>query len=272
MNDDFLNQLNESPRPEFVASLYQRISKNMLTQPNVLFRRRLALTFTGAIVLVTIVLAVSPNARALAAEILRKVGVLTFDSRPAGEPVIFASPLADQLASDDSDMSAKISPVFNTMSPEEQLAESDAIETPITMSLETAIAEAGFPPFLPGDLPEGYSQVSIFAAEVLDYQLIGYGKVIIAEYRSEAGGYLSITTSRFGREQSIATGGLSVTEVTVNGQPGVWIEGGPLPSDLWSGISTLDMLVWQEGDFVLSIEADQLALEEVLKIAEGLKK
>jgi hypothetical protein len=32
------------------------------------------------------------------------------------------------------------------------------------------------------------------------------------------------------------------------------------------------MLVWQEGDFVLSIETDQLALEEVLKIAEGLKQ
>lgn len=253
MNDDFLNQFREPPRSEFAASLYQRISK-MYTQPNIFLRRRLAWTFSVLVAMLTITLAVSPSARALAADLLRQIGVLTLDSRPVGEPVIIAPPSA------------------------EQLARANATATPISPAsqfgapLERAVAEAGFLPYLPGYLPDGFSQVSIVAAEYLDDQQIGHGMGIFADYRSETDGYLSIQTSRFdGREQNIPTGGLSLTDVTVHGQSGVWIEGLPFESSLTPS-RTINMLLWQEGDFVLAIQADRLSLEEVLKIAERLKQ
>lgn len=254
MNDDFLNQFREPPRSEFAASLYKRISKPMITQPYAVFRRRLALTFTALAVALTLILIASPDARAFAQTFLRQIGVLTLDSRPVGEHVIVAPPSAEQMAQAGA-TATPIPPASQSAAP-----------------LERAIAEAGFLPYLPGYLPDGFSQVSIAAAEYLDDQQINLGTGIFADYRSEIDGYLSIQTSRFdGREQSIPTGGLSITDVSVNGQSGVWIEGLPFESSLTPSC-TVNMLLWQEGDFVLAIQADQLSLEEVLKIAEGLKQ
>jgi hypothetical protein len=254
MNDDFLNQLREPPRPEFAASLYQRISKNMTTQPKVYLFRRMALTFASLVLMLAVVLAASPDARVLAQNFLRQIGVLTLDSRPAGEPVTIAPPSAEQLA--------QVGATATPISPASQSG------TP----LERAIAEAGFLPFLPGYLPEGYAQVSVVAAEYLDDQQIGHGMGIFADYRSETGGYLSIQTNMFdGREQNVPTGGLSVTDVSVNGQAGAWIEGLTFHSDSEPG-KTINMLLWQQGDFVVAIQADQLPLEEALKIAESLSQ
>lgn len=254
MNDDFLNQFREPPRPEFAVSLYQRISKNMNTQAKLSTPRRLALTFTALAAALTFILIASPEARVLAQNFLRQIGVLTLDSRPAGEPVLIAPPSAEQLAQ-----------VGATATP---LAPASQAGTP----LDRAVAEAGFLPFLPDYLPEGFTQVSIVAAEYLDDQQIGHGKGIFADYRSESGGYLSIQTNIFdGRALNIPTGGLSVTDVSVNGQAGVWIEGLTFHSDLTPS-KTIDMLLWQQGDFVVAIQADQLPLEEVLKIAESLSQ
>lgn len=254
MNDDFLNQFREPPRPEFAASLYQRISRNMTTQAKLSTPRRLALTFTALAAALTFILIASPEARVLAQNFLRQIGVLTLDSRPAGEPVLIAPPSAEQLAQAGA-TATPISPASQSGTP-----------------LERAIAEAGFLPFLPDYLPEGYAQVSIVAAQYLDDQQIGHGMGIFADYRSEAGGYLSIQTNIFdGREQNIPTGGLSVTDVSVNGQAGVWIEGLTFHSESEPG-KTINMLLWQTGDYIVAIQADQLPLEEVLKIATGLKQ
>jgi len=254
MNDDFLNQFRESPRPEFAASLYQRISKPMSTYTTVTSRRRLVLTFTALVATLTFILIASPNARVLAANFLRQIGVLGLSDRPAGSPVLIASPSPEQLMM----ANATATPILTA----------SQTGTP----LEKAIAEAGFQPFLPGYLPSGFSQVSIVTAEYLDDQQIGHGMGIFADYVSGANGYISIQTNRFdGREQDIPTGGLTVTDVTVNGQSGVWIEGMAFESPL-SPSSTINMLLWQEGDYTLAVQADQLPLEEVLKIAESLSQ
>lgn len=254
MNDDFLNQFLEPPRPEFAASLYQRISKKMNTQSKALPFRRLAVTFAVLVAMLTITLAASPGARALATDFLRQIGVLGLSERPAGEPVLIESP-----------------------SPE-QLAQAEATSTPFSPSsqsgtpLERAVAEAGFQPFLPGYLPAGFSQVSIVAAQYVDDQQVGHGMGVFADYVSSTDGYISIQTSRFdGRSIDVPTGGLSVTDVTVNGQTGAWVEGLAFHSP-HSSSQTINMLLWQQGDYVLAVQADKLPWEEVLKIAESLSQ
>lgn len=252
MNEDFLTSLRQQPRPEFAAALYQRISNPMLTKTYV--RRRLILASTAFAATLLVVLTVSPGARALATDFLHRIGVLSIGSRPVGDPVLIASP------------------------PPEQLAQAAATATPMSPAsqsgtpMENAIAQAGFLPFLPGFLPEGYSQQSVVAGEYVDDYQVPYGMGIFVDYRGEEGEYLSIQTSRFdGREQDVPMGGTRVTETMVNGQAGVWIEGIPFRSP-FSASQEMSMLLWEQGDYVLSIHTDQLSLEEVLQIAESLSQ
>lgn len=252
MNEDYLSSLRKSPRPEFAAALYQRISKPMLTKTYV--RRRLLLASTAIAAALLVVLTVSPGARALAADFLHRIGILSIGSRPVGDPVLIASP-----------------------SPE-QLAQAEATATPMLPAsqagtpMENAIAQAGFQPFLPGYLPEGYSQRNVVAAEYVDDYQVPYGMGVFVDYQGNQGEYLSIQTSRFdGREQDVPMGGTRVTETMVNGQTGVWIEGIPFRSP-FSTRQEMSMLLWEEGEYVLAIQTDQLSLEEVLKIAESLSQ
>lgn len=254
MNDDFLTRFRKTPRAEFEADLYRRISKPMSTSTTLFPRRRLALTFAAVLLVLAVALAASPGARALAAGFLRQIGVLTLSERPAGEPVLIAPPSPEQLA----------------------LAEATA--TPIAPAalsgtpLEVAVAQAGFQPYLPGYLPAGFTQVELVAAEYLDDDGIGHGLGIFATYLSPTDGYLAVQTTGFDeRTQDVAMGGRTMTDVTVNGQPGVWIEALPFESSLVSS-RTINMLLWSENGFVLAVQADQLPLADVLKIAESLSQ
>ncbi|MCL4266794.1 MAG: DUF4367 domain-containing protein [Anaerolineae bacterium] len=226
----------------------------MSTSTTLFPRRRLALTFAAVLLVLAVVLAASPGARALAAGFLRQIGVMTLSDRPAGEPVLIAPPSPEQLA----------------------LAEATATPiVPTSLSgtpLEVAIAQAGFSPYLPGYLPAGFTQVELVAAEYLDDEGIGHGMGIFATYLSPTDGYLAVQTTGFDeRAQDVAMGGHTMTDVTVNGQPGVWIEALPFESSLVSS-RAINMLLWSENGYVLAVQADQLPLAEVLKIAESLSQ
>src|SRR5689334_3973007 len=77
MNDDFLTNFRKAPRPEFVASLYQRISQPMQTQTKHTALRFTALTLSLLAVL-TATLLLSPSARAFAQGFIRQVGGYVF--------------------------------------------------------------------------------------------------------------------------------------------------------------------------------------------------
>jgi hypothetical protein len=256
-DDDFMTRLQESPRQAFADQLYRRITDPMATptQPQrQLAARRLALALTLLALFLVASLALSPAARALAGDVLRQIGVLTLSDRPAGEAVLIepASP--------------------------EQLAAARATATPVVpgsregADLAVAAREAGFEPFLPAYLPAGYSQVEAIAAQYLDDDGVALGMGILVTYLSGSGGYLSTGTTAYdGRAQDVAVGGLAVSDVMVNGQPGVWIEGIPFASSL-SESETINMLLWEEGDFLVTLQADRLSLEEVLKVAASLAR
>lgn len=225
-----------------------------MTVSTTYFSRRLALTFAAVLLVLTVALAASPGARAMAANLLRQIGVMTLSERPAGEPVLIAPPSPEQLA----------------------LAEATATPiAPASLSgapLEVAIAQAGFQPYLPGYLPAGFTQVELVAAEYVDDYGLGHGMGIFVTYLSPTDGYLAVQTTDFDeRTQDVPMGGRTMTDVVVKGQPGVWIEALPFASSLVSS-QAVNMLLWSANGYVLAVQADQLPLAEVLKIAESLSQ
>jgi hypothetical protein len=105
------------------------------------------------------------------------------------------------------------------------------------------------------------------AAQYLDNGQVPYGWGIFATYRTAEGDYLSIHTNRFdGRQQDVPMGGRQITDVQVNGKPGVWIEDLPFSGE------TINMLLWEMDGYVLAIQSNQLSLEEVLELAQTLKQ
>ena len=253
MNDDFLYKFQKSPRKKFAVELYQRISKPMFTRSNASLRTRFAYAFTVIAFALTLTLVASPTARVFAANFLRQIGILNISNRPIGEPALIASPSPEQLAL----AQATATPI------------SPAPEAVSTM--DAAISQAGFLPFLSDDLPEGYALDDVVAAEYLDDEQVPFGMGIFVTYRTDDGGYISLQTNLFdGREQDLAMGGQKITDVTINGTAGVWIE--DFPSQVGETIEEIDMLLWQNGEYVLSIQSNRLSLDEVFKLAESLKQ
>lgn len=253
MKDDFLYKFQKSPRKEFAVNLYQRISKPMFTQPKAFPRSRFAYAFTTLVLSLTLTLVASPAARVFAAKFLTQIGVLNISDRPVGEPVLIASPSPEQAA----------------------LANATATPIPSTLAtmpqMDAAVFQAGFTPFLANDLPEGYAFDDVVAAEYLDDDQIPYGWGIFVTYRSENGGYISLHTNLFdNRQHDLAMGGQKITDVVIAGTPGIWIE--DFPSRVGTSTEKIDMLLWENGEYVLSIQSNYLSLDEVLKLAESMKQ
>lgn len=247
MKDDFLYKFQKPPRKQFAADLYKRISQPMLNKPAL--RRRLIYTFTALLIALIGTLSISPAVRVMAADFLRQIGIFNYSERPAGDYVSVSPPSAEQLAA----ANATATPL-----PSQPEAGS---------SLEIAITRAGILPYLPAELPSGYELQDIVAADYIDDLGTEYGKGIFAKYASSAGGLIEIQTNVFdGREIDIPVGGLRITDTEVNGQPGVWVE------DIPSINGPIDILSWEENGFYLSIQSNQLTLEEVLRLATSLKQ
>ncbi|NWF64941.1 MAG: DUF4367 domain-containing protein [Chloroflexi bacterium] len=249
MNDDFLNKFQKTPRKQFAADLYQRISQPMTTNTRSPIRSRLAYGFLALLTALIAAISFSPAVRVMAKDFLQQLGIFNLSDRPAGDPVFVAPPSTEQIITAQA-TSTPLPPQPETGSP-----------------LETAVTRAGFLPYLPTELPAGYEMKDIVDAEYIDDVGTLYGKGIFAKYTSKDGGMLEIQTSVFdGREIDMPVGGQRVTEVEVNNQPGVWIEDFPSINE------PIDMLIWQENDFYISIQSTQLTLEEVLTLAASLKQ
>ncbi|MBK9923792.1 MAG: DUF4367 domain-containing protein [Anaerolineales bacterium] len=225
----------------------------MFTKSDAFLRNRFAYAFTILVLALTVTLIASPTARVLAADFLRQIGILNISERPVGEPVLIAPPSPEKAALVQA-TATPISPTSDTLSP-----------------MDVAISQAGFLPFLSNDLPEGYALDDVVAAEYLDDDQVPYGMGIFVTYRADNGGYISLHTNLFdGREQDLAMGGQRITDVSINGTAGVWIE--DFPSQVGNAVDEIDMLLWQNGEYVLSIQSNRLSLAEVLELAESLKQ
>ena len=244
MNDDFLKKYYKPPRKQFAADLYQRITTPMDTQPRFLKLQRVLLASAALFAILVVALFVSPPARAFAMQLFRQIGVFTFVEVTEEQPGINPSPMPP------------------------------TAEPPVEGMVEWAASPAeaselaGFVVYSPADLPAGYEMTGEWS--LMDQ---GNGRVVVSKYQDAGGHYLMLNQYRYGEgdhyEQSYADNE-KVTDVTVRGQPGVWIEGrmvgessGALAPTLW--------LMWEEGGVNYTLFSDALSKEAMLKTAESLK-
>lgn len=247
MNDDFLTRQRRSPRPEFAAALYRRITEPVNPQP-VWFRwRRPALAFGIGLLALALVAAATPPARAWAATVLRQIGLISV--------VETASPPADL------DPNAPPPPT-STPIPADRPA--------VLTTVEQISKEAGFQPLVPAHLPQGYAQADLGAMEYLNDAFRSEGMGTFFRYEAANGvHFLEVQQSRFTGDapQELVVGDVPVVDVVVRGTDGVWLERLPqvgLPN------SPINMLLWWEDGFAFAIQSDILGLDDLLAVAESL--
>jgi hypothetical protein len=244
MNDDFLKKYYKPPRAAFAADLYRRISQPMQTKPKFLILRRAALASLLLLALLAVTLVVSPPARAFARQLFRQVGVFT---------------LVDLSANPEAAGALAVSPTAQPPSTDAVVMAQDAAEASLL---------AGFAVYSPDYLPQGYA---LSGAWSLMEQ--GSGKVVVSRYQDAGGHFLLINQSRYAAgdhfEQSYAANE-QVTDVTVRGGAGVWIEG-RLMGDEPAALLPTSWLMWEQDGVNYTLISDALSQKEMLQVAESLK-
>jgi hypothetical protein len=242
-DDDFLKKYYQPPRKEFAADLYKRITNPMETRSRFFSLQRFLLASAAVIAVLVMTLLVSPPARALASQLLRQIGVFTLvfdgDGRySAGQP------------------------------PQPTAAPFDPGTVQKAGSLAEASTLASFTLLDPEDLPQGFALNGGWSVTEQ-----GNGMLVASEYLDEEGHYLIFNQYKYGSgyafEQTYASNE-QVSDVSVRGQPGVWIAGrlvavsaGELEPALW--------LMWEENGINYTLFSDTLTQEDLLKVAESLK-
>jgi hypothetical protein len=246
MKDDenFFNQFQEEPRPEFAAALYKRIHKPMLTNTKQNTLRRMAFTFAVITLLIVALMAYSP-VRVQAFNWLRQIGIFTITTE---------QPLGN----------------LPTALPPDQLAE------PVTAtSAQEASKLVGFGVLEPQSLPEGYQTAGYF-------NITGSqdGTIVVTSYtHPQTSAFVLINQYKFDESASYTnnvTGTETVQDVTVRNQPGVWITGRMMTNPLVGHLNAdtlnrTNWLLWEENGVAYSVISDGLTIEEALQLAQSFK-
>ncbi len=244
MNDDFLKEFHQAPRPEFAAALYQRINKPMQQQSNSNPVRFAALTLSLLAVLAATLL-LSPTLRAQADTLLGQFSAYIF-VQATPEPVPQKEAAQKQLEVQSA--------------PEKQVAYSFAPDA------ATASQLAGFTVITPAYVPEGFTPSTI--------DNVTGGWRVTSKWGGEAalvnfdnGGadnnFLIIEELKIGQDHPTTVERPEIVAVTVRGRPGAWVP---------DGNGGKSVLVWDENGITYSVISNKLPLEELQKVAESLGK
>ena len=218
MKDEFRVKFRNTPRPEFVASLYQRIDKPMQTQAAPRVMRFAALTLSLFIVL-TVTRFLSPSVRTFAQSLLRQIGGYTF-SQGVPQPI------------DASTLPASINIVDTSTSTSIELTSDSAVAT----DLVSADNLAGFTVLAPSYLPSGYIPMD----DGWHITPESSSTAVTNGYFDTTKNYFFITQWKVGEGDATRTFTREeIVDVNVRGQNGVW-----LPDASTS--STSVALVWAE--------------------------
>src|SRR5579859_4577962 len=222
MNEDFLQTLREEPRPEFAAALYQRIHKPMQTHASYPALRVAALTLS-VLILLSASLLLSPSARALADDILHRVGGYIFTKE-----VVDQGPKASSTGA-----------IIRTPGSVSITSKAGALA-----ASEPAAAGklAGFPVLAPAALPAGYTAMTSWTVTSDDT-----GVTVSRGYRDAANNFLiinelktapGVAAQAFHRDQ--------IVDVSVRGHSGVWLPDPASPDGK-------NALVWDENGVTYSV-------------------
>jgi hypothetical protein len=251
MKDEFLNQFDQPapPRPIFAEALYRRINQPMIKPNRLKVYRAVALTAAVCAAL-ALTLLFSPPVRAFADGLIRQVGGYIFvqgtdkntrsqkDVQPSGTPV---------------KKTGDLKPNQPNNSKSDPAGKAGVLSSPDAAG---ATVLAGFTVLAPAYLPTGFTQQDPWMVMKSDT-----GGSVTTAYQG-AGSHMLIVTEEKDASKSPQTYTLpNIQDVTIHGQPGVWLpEGGK------------NTLMWQEDGITISLMTDSLPLAEVQKVAESLGK
>ncbi|MCD4753430.1 MAG: zf-HC2 domain-containing protein [Anaerolineaceae bacterium] len=157
---------------------------------------------------------------------------------------------------------------------------STPMSTPLrVLTIEEANEEAGFEILSPTYLPAGYQLIGRGAHHAEAVVSVGTTYAMVGTTYDPTYGLEDGTpTIRLIQNQYVSefTGEFSVgdapsTQVEVRGQTGLWIEQAEVGCcDEDRNVILANLLIWEEGDFLVDLRSDDLPLEEMLRIAESL--
>jgi hypothetical protein len=298
MNDDFLYKFRKPPRREFASALYQRIAKPMKKNSRINALRAFALAFSLLAILAGVIF-FSPTTRAMADGVIRRIGGIIFvqatpQPNPAGNGKDIAAPEATLSPDQQATMQAKKSLAQQaTVSPEDQatmqakksLAQQatgspqDQAAASVVVDANAASRLVGFTVLAPAYLPDGYTASSTGwkvsqgndGGDAATTQINGKAGLegvsggAFNNYVNQAtNGIITIEELKAQQNQSSTVDSPQIQDVTVRGQPGVWMPGG---AD--GGMNTL---AWEENGITYLVVSNQLSKDEALKVAESLGK
>jgi hypothetical protein len=256
MNNQFLSSFQEAPRPEFAESLYAKINIPIKTQSMPL--RRFTLGFALAALALALMFVFSPSARAYAQEIIYQIGRLFISHEPtyaeqfekkinSGTPTATADPKAVPLQ----------------------------WQAPPLLSVAEASAQAGLPISEIADLPEGMNIATRFVTlqdennpftQVTTTYNYGASSIVLSQtlYKPDAA------------SQKLPVGESAVTQVTVQGANGLWIENMRLSTYVDDNnlvaLKFASVLIWEKDGFEYWLQSTPgLSLDEMLNMANSVK-
>lgn len=263
MNDNFLTQFRESPRPEFARALYDRISQEtktpLLSLPIGTVKKRLVWAMAALCLAFVVALAASPEVRAQVSQFWSIIGGVWFrvTTQPPMPPVMRPLPTA-----------------------------SGKVSLGKELSLTEAKAELAFAFKIPTWAPEGFvlhdkvtihdwpinRHVSLFwyNAQRVPIQLMVRHNVYYDFWERKY---------KVGPPISLPVPPGSVEEVKINGQPAALIYGfwgyrydisQPTPQPAFLPMLALQ---WMEGEVVYWLSADQryVTVNDLIRMAESMR-
>lgn len=255
MNEQFLSDLHEAPRPEFADALFRRINQPMKNPTNT-FRHIALGSSLGALILI-LVLLFSPTVRVYAQNLFVQIGHLFVSHEPT---------YAEQFE-------ARIHRGEPTTIPS---ASTEAIEwqAPPNLSLTEASALAGFPVAEIGALPQGLTLAARFVTP--PDQENRYTR-ITTTYGSKA---LNVVFSQTvyqtdAEAQELPSGAATITPVMVQNQDGLWIEHLRLSTYVDENNKVVEryanLLVWTKDDSEYWLQSSPgLSQVDMLALAESI--
>jgi hypothetical protein len=255
MNDDFLTRFQKSPRPEFEAALYKKINKPMRTENHAIGYLRTAVALAALFLVLLFVF--SPTARAFAQQGIIQLGRLLISHDPT-----YAEQFETRINSG--------TPTA-TREPDPAPVEWQA---PPLLTVDEASTQAGFPSRQIGSLPENLSIVARFITQ--PDSVNRFTQVTTTCHSQE---FILVFNQRLyepdSAQQVMPVGDATVTEITVQGVKGNWIEELRLSTyvDDQNKVAPkfANVLVWEKDGFEFWLQSTPgLSLEDMLKIAESI--
>ena len=252
MNDQFLSNFQEPPRPEFADALYQRINAPMKAK----LMQRWATGFALAALSVTLMLAFSPQARAYAQALILKIGNLFITHEPT---------YAEQFETRINSGTPTVTPASSPIPVEWQ--------APPLLTLEEASTQAGFSVAdianLPGNLPLMARYVTLpdannpFTCVTTTYSN-GQENLTFSQTVYQSGA----------ASQTLPVGESPVVEITVQGVTGFWVENLRLSTYVDENNQVApqyaNLLVWEKAGVEYGLQSTPgLSQDEMLLIANS---